>query len=228
MNALLAASAAFFLLHLLPATPLRARFIALAGEPVYSAIFSVLSLAAIWWMASSFNAAPYGAKLWTVPGAWLWLKAALILFALILAVAGLATRNPSAPGGVKVLEKGSAAEGIFAITRHPAMWGIAIWATAHMISQATPRGFVFFGALVATALIGSWLQQRRKRVQLPGWPAFQAKTSYWPFAAILEGRATLSLRAIGWLRIAIAVVLWALILHFHAWLFGAPPLPFHV
>ena len=32
MNALLAASAAFFLLHMLPATPLRPRLIALAGE----------------------------------------------------------------------------------------------------------------------------------------------------------------------------------------------------
>ena len=71
MNALLVASAAFFLLHMLPATPLRARFIALAGEPVYLAIFSVASVVAIWWLASSFNAAPYGAKLWTVPDAWL-------------------------------------------------------------------------------------------------------------------------------------------------------------
>ncbi len=228
VSALLAASAVFLLLHSIPATPLRARLIALTGEPVYSAIFSVASLVAIWWLASSFNAAPYGAKLWTVPGAWLLAMAALILFAFILVVAGYTTPNPSTPGGGKVLEKGDAAQGIFAITRHPAMWGFAIWAIAHAISQATPRGLVFFGAFAATALIGSWLQQRRKRATLPGWPAFEAKTSYWPFAAILEGRAKLSLKAIGWLPIAIAAVLWAVFLHFHATLFGVDPLPFHI
>ena len=228
MNALLAASAAFFLLHLLPATPLRARFIAAAGEPVYAAIFSIASAAAIWWMVSSFNAAPYGDKLWAAPAAWLWLKAALILFAFILAVGGLATPNPSAPGGDEVLEQGNAAAGIFAITRHPLMWGIAIWAVAHTISQASLRGLVFFGGFAATALIGSYLQQRRKRAQLPGWAAFEAKTSFVPFAAILDGRAALSLKAIGWWQIAIAVALWAVILHFHMRWFGAQPLPLQI
>ena len=136
MNTLLAASAAFFLLHMLPATPLRPRLIALLASRSMPAIFSIASAAAIWWMVSSFNAAPYGDKLWVAPAAWLWLKAALVLFAFILIVGGLATPNPSAPGGDKVLEKGNAAAGIFAITRHPLMWGIAIWAIAHMISQA--------------------------------------------------------------------------------------------
>jgi uncharacterized membrane protein len=119
MNALLAASAAFFLLHLLPATPLRPRLIAAAGEPVYAAIFSIASAAAIWWAVSSFNAAPYGGKLWVAPGAWLWLKAALILFAFILNICGMFTPNPYTPGAVNIPEKGYAASGIFAITRHP-------------------------------------------------------------------------------------------------------------
>lgn len=225
MNALLAASAAFFLLHLLPATPLRPRLIGVAGEPVYAAIFSVASAAAIWWMVSSFNATPFGDKLWVAPDAWQWLKAVLILFAYILIVGGVATPNPSAPGGDKVLEKGNAASGIYAITRHPVMWGIAIWAISHTISQPTLRGFVFFGGFAATALIGSYLQQRRKRKELAEWPVFEAKTSFVPFAAILDGRAALSLKAIRWWQIAIAVVLWAAILHFHLRWFGAQPLP---
>ncbi len=48
------------------------------------------------------------------------------------------------------------------------MWGIAIWAVAHMVSQPSLRGFVFFGGFAATALIGSYVQQRRKRAQLAG------------------------------------------------------------
>lgn len=227
MNALLAAASVFFLLHMVPATPLRGRLVALAGEGPYLGAFSVLSLIAIWWLAETFGAASPGQDFWTLPPWWLWLNAALVLFALILAVAGLFSPNPSSTGAAKLLENRDAAEGIFAITRHPVMWGIAIWAIAHMISEATLRGFAFFGAFAATALIGSWLQQKRKRASVPGWAAFEAKTSFVPFAAILEGRAKFSFRAIGWWRIAIAILVWAVILHFHARLFGAQPLPLY-
>ncbi len=227
MNALLAASATFFLLHTVPATPVRARLIALIGEQVYLALFSLASAAAIWWMVSSFNAAPYGLKAWVAPSAWQWLQAALVLFAFLLIVAGSSTPNPYAPGG-NVPGHGYAGEGIFAITRHPVMWGIAIWAIAHLISELNARGFAFFGCFAATALTGSWLQQRRKRAELPGWPMFEAKTSFWPFVAILEGKTKLRLPAIGWLRIAIAVAIWALILHFHTSWFGVQPLPVQI
>ncbi len=227
MNALLAAALAFFALHLLPATPLRGRLIALAGEGPYLGAFSVLSLISIWWLATAFAGTPAGHDFWTVPPWWLWLKAALILFAFILSVGGMLSRNPSAVGAGNLLKSRDAARGIFAITRHPVMWGIAIWAGAHMISLATLRGFEFFGAFAATALIGSWLQQKRKRATVPGWSAFEAGTSFVPFAAILEGRASLSLKDTGWWQIAIAIMLWALILHFHLRLFGAQPLPLY-
>ncbi len=225
MGLLFAAASAFFLLHLIPSTPFRGRFVAMAGEGAYMGAFSLLSLITIWWLAHSFEATPFGEPLWTVPAWWLWLKAALILFALILVVGGVLTPNPSSPGAGKVLETPGVSEGIFAVTRHPVMWGAAIWAIAHLISEGTVRAFLFFGAFAATALIGSWLQQRRKRHTLPGWDRFESKTSFFPFAAILEGRAKFSLAAIGWWRIAIAVALWALIIHFHYSLFGFQPLP---
>ncbi len=226
MTGLLLAAPAFFFLHLLPSTPLRKRAVNLLGEGPYAAVFSLVSLAAIWWLVRAFEAAPYGTKLWVMPGWWLWLKAALILFALILAVGGVLTPNPSLPGAQKLLDTNrKAAAGIFAITRHPVMWGAAIWAIAHAISEATLRGALFFGAFAATALIGSWLQQRRKRATIPAWPFFEAKTSFVPFAAILQGRARFSLAAIGWWRIAIAVLLWAGVLHAHLHLFGVQPLP---
>jgi uncharacterized membrane protein len=225
MSVLFAAAAAFFLLHLIPSTPVRAGAVSIVGEGAYRAAFSILSLIAIWWMAREFEAAPYGEKLWIVPSWWPWVQAALILFAFVLAVGGVSAPNPSAPGGAKALSGPGLAGGVFAITRHPVMWGAAIWAMTHMISQATTRGLLFFGAFAATALIGIWLQQKRKRTELPGWDAFEAKTSYFPFAAILEGRAKLSIRAIGWWRPLFAVLLWAAILHFHYWLFGVRSLP---
>jgi uncharacterized membrane protein len=210
---------------MLPSTPLRPRAVAIAGEGAYTAIFSIISLIAIYWLWTQYNAAPYGDKLWRAPDWWRWVQAALVLFSFVLMFGGLLTPNPSAPGGAEVLSNTRVADGIFAITRHPVMWGVAIWAITHMISQATWRGFAFFGAFAATALIGSWLQQNRKRDTVPGWADFEAKTSFWPFLAISQGRAKFSLSALGWWRIAIAVVAWAAILHFHSWLFGAHPLP---
>ncbi len=225
MGSLTTAASFFFLLHMLPSTPLRPRAVAIAGEGAYTAVFSMLSLIAIYWLWTQFNAAPYGDKLWRAPDWWRWAQAALILIAFIFIFAGSMTPNPSAPGGAKVLENSEAADGILAITRHPVMWGVAIWAITHMISQATWRGFAFFGAFAATALIGSWLQQNRKRGAVPGWADFEAKTSFFPFVAILQGRAKLILSAIGWRPFIVAVIVWAALLHFHAWLFGAHPLP---
>ncbi len=225
MDALTFSALWFFVLHLLPSTPLRPRAVALAGEGIYVAAFSILSIAAAYWMTHQFNAAPYGEKLWLAPGWWLWVKAALVLFAFLLIFGGLLSPNPSAPGGARIANAGQAAGGIFAITRHPVMWGVAIWAIAHIVSQGTWRGLAFFGCLAATALIGSWLQQERKRVAVPGWADFEAKTSFWPFIAILQGRARFSLGAIGLWRIAIAVAVWAVALHFHFWLLKINPLP---
>jgi uncharacterized membrane protein len=103
------------------------------------------------------------------------------------------------------------------------MWGVGIWAITHMISQATARGILFFGAFAATALIGIWLQEGRKRRALPAWSAFETKTSFFPLMAVIESRAKLSLKAIGWWRLLIGVLLWAAFLHFHPWLFGVQP-----
>ena len=43
--------------------------------------------------------------------------------------------------------------------------------------------------------------------------------------AVLQGRARLSVAGIGWWRIGVAVLLWAIMLHLHPWLFGVAALP---
>jgi uncharacterized membrane protein len=47
--------------------------------------------------------------------------------------------------------------------------------------------------MVILALVGAALQDRKKQQLQPDlWPAWEAKTSYLPFAAIAAGRARLS------------------------------------
>ena len=216
----------FLAIHAIPATPLRSRAISLMGENVYLGLFSLLSVAAFIWWAHAFAAAPYDAPAWTVPSWWPWLKALLILFAFLLLVGSLTAPNPTTPKSGHLLERPDIGTGIFAITRHPMMWSLAIWGTAHLISQANWRAFWFFGIFAATALIGALLQEKRKAATYgESWRQFTAKTSFVPFMAILQGRASLRLTEIGGWRIGLAVILWAAILHFHPWLFGAVPLP---
>jgi uncharacterized membrane protein len=226
MLTLAASAGTFVLLHFFPSTPGRRFAEKRLGEGLYLGLFSIVSLAALYWLTQEFLTASYGEKLWLLPGWWLWIKAALVLMASVFIVASYTTPNPTFPGAGKFLERPDVANGIFAITRHPLMWGIAIWAVSHLLTQATPRGILFFGAFAIVALVGAWLQERRKRRGLgEAWAKFERRTSFVPFAALLNGNAQFRFSALGLWRIALGVVLWAAILHFHAWLFGPSPLP---
>ena len=66
--------------------------------------------------------------------------------------------NPALPGAPRV----SAPSGVFAITRHPMMWGFALWAIVHLIVVATPKALLFDGAILFLALVGSVGQDRKK------------------------------------------------------------------
>lgn len=226
MEMLILAGLVFLAIHSVPATPLRQKAVSVVGENVYLGVFSLLSLASIWWWVQAFNSADYGAALWRYPDWWPWLKAVVLLLAFILAVGGLASPNPILPQSGKLLERSDVGQGVFAITRHPLMWGLGLWGIAHLISQPNWRGFWFFGLFAIAAIGGSFLQERRKAGTYgASWDRFAAKTSFIPFLAVLQGRAKLSLSEIGWWRIGVAVLIWALLLHLHLWLFGAPPLP---
>jgi uncharacterized membrane protein len=224
---MLALAGLFFLaIHIAPGTPLRGRAVASMGEGAYLGVFSLLSLLAIWWWVRTFESAPSQAGLWSYPQWWPWLKAAILLFAFVLFVAGVSSPNPTMPNAGKLLDRPGVGAGIFAITRHPLMWAFGLWGIAHFISQPNWRGFWFFGIFAATALGGALLQERRKaRVYGASWERFADRTSFVPFVALLQGRATLRLAEIGWWRIGLAVLLWAAMLHLHPRLFGVSPLP---
>jgi uncharacterized membrane protein len=225
--ALLAISGLIFLgIHVVPVTFLRRHAVASIGEGPYMGLFSLLSLIIFFWWVRQFNAVAQGPVLWAYPDWWPWLKAVILLLASVLAVAGLSSPNPTLPNAGKLLERPDVGAGIFAVTRHPLMWSFGLWGIAHFISQPNWRGFWFFGVFAMTALGGAMLQEVRKRQVYGGnWDRFAAKTSFVPFLAVLRGRARLSLAEIGWWRLGLALILWALILHLHPWLFGVAPLP---
>jgi uncharacterized membrane protein len=74
---------------------------------------------------------------------------------------------------------------------------------------------VFFGALFFLSLVGTVLMDARKRKTNPAWPRFAAVTSNIPFVAIARGRNRIRWREIGWLRPAIGLAVFFLVLLVH-------------
>ena len=84
------------------------------------------------------------------------------------------------------------ARGVFAVTRHPMMWAFALWGACHIAVYPLAANVVLSLAIILLALLGAAFQDAKKAALQPEtWPLWQARTSYWPFAAILAGRARL-------------------------------------
>lgn len=226
MTNLLLAAIAFLVLHAFPSTPGRAWAIKRLGEPAYLGLFSFVSVAVLAWMIWAYQSAPAAEPLWITGETWRWINAGLMLAPFILIVSAVAQPNPSAVRSEGALERPEPWRGIFAVTRHPLMWGIAIWALLHLITRPDLPGLVFFAALGGLALGGAALQDVRKRRELgAAWETFESHTSMIPFAAVAAGTARLSLKDVGLWRLLAAVFVWMAMLHFHTPLFGVPAIP---
>jgi len=226
MGSLLAACVFFLGIHIvISGSPLRAVIVSRIGERPYLGLFSLLSLAAITWLIVAYSASER-VWLWSPP-LWLrWAAPLLILLAALFVVIGLTTPSPTATGGEARLELDDAAQGILRVTRHPFLWGVALWAITHLALNGDLASVALFGTLLLLALVGPLLiDAKRRRVFGAKWQRFAAATSNVPFAAIAAGRNTLRLGEIGAWRFAAAVGVWAVLLAAHPWLFGVPALP---
>ena len=217
---LIVACVVFLLLHTLPSTPLRGSLVGRLGEGPYLALFSLATLAAIVWMAMAYRGAPL-TPLW--PGL-RHVPAAVMPFAFILVVCGVLTPNPTAVAAGRLLANAEPARGIIRVTRHPVMWGIMLWAGAHILARGELKSTLFFGTFLLLAAAGTRLQDKRKAATHGGdWVRFEALTSNLPFAAIARGRNRFAAGEIGLVRVAFALLLYGGTLLSHAWLFGARP-----
>ena len=220
MTMLVIATAAFLLTHLESGTPLRAKLIAAIGEWPYRGLYATVAAITLVWMAWAYSRAPAEQLLWTPLRH---LPIVVMPFAFILAVCGLA-RNPTAVGAASRLKSHEPARGMIRITRHPFMWGVMLWAAVHILANADARSIVFFGGLFLVAALGTLSQEKRKaRAAGEDWRRFAAVTSHVPFVAVAQGRNRIVWREIGWIQPAIALVVFAVFLLAHPWLFGVRP-----
>jgi uncharacterized membrane protein len=209
MGSLLAACVFFLFIHFaVSGTRWRDALVARLGEGPYRGLFSLASLVGIVWMVGAYKRAPT-IELW---GTLLSLRPAVLVVVFVgvlFVVMGLATPNPTTAGMEgKVGQGASAAHGIVRITRHPFLWGVALWALAHLVVNGDLASLVLFGSLLLLSLAGTaTIDAKRRRRFGPEWQQFSAATSNIPFAAIAAGRNQLgpALREIGVVRTVIAV-----------------------
>lgn len=189
IEAVIAAAIAFVGTHFLMSHPLRPALVRSLGERGFLALYSLVSFATLGWLVFAYRAAPEEALWWT-PGDGLWAVATAVMLVASVLFVGSLLGNPALPTGGAPTKAPDAARGVFAVTRHPMMWGFALWAAVHVAVYPTAANTVLCAAIAVLALVGAALQDRKKEALQPEmWPAWEVKTSYWPFAAIAAGRA---------------------------------------
>lgn len=191
ITAVLASAVAFVGSHFLLSHPLRKPLVAALGEKGFLGLYSLVALVTLGWMILAYRAAPSTQFLWPVSDL-LWAVVSVLMLIASILFMGSVIGNPALVTA-KQSEAAPEARGAFAITRHPMMWSFALWGACHIAVFPVAANIIVASAIIVLALAGAALQDRKKeRLQPDLWPAWEAKTSYLPFAAIASGKARLS------------------------------------
>ena len=209
LASLLAASITFVGTHFALSHPLRAPLVARIGEKGFLPLYSLVALATFAWMILAFRAAPTA----DLPGSGEigWIVATALTLPALLLFLGWLWKNPALPNPGAAATIDRAPTGVFAVTRHPMMWGFALWALSHIVLWWSWRTVILGAAILFLALVGAHMQDRKKDALLgEKWSGWASATSYWPrWSRLLTAGAMLWLVTIAlWLAIT-----WA---HIHA------------
>ncbi len=211
---LAAASIALVGTHFALSHPLRAPLVNAIGAGAFMGLYSLVAAACMLWMVFAFRAAPAG-DLGAASGDFGWFVSTIITLPALVLFLGSLRNNPAlpAPGAEQAAQRQPT--GVFAVTRHPMMWGFALWALSHIVLWWSWRTMIVATAILILALVGAHFQDRKKRTLMgEAWAEWEAKTSYWPHWGKLFGAG-----AVLWL---VAIALWLLVTWAHLPAGGVP------
>jgi len=222
---LASAALTWFLLHAVVAgSAVRGVLLQRFGEKTFRAGFSFASLGSLWWLIHEYGRAPYVA-LWRTPAALFYVPIVVVPVSLVLFVGAFTVPSPTAVGGERLLARQQPARGLLRVTRHPFLWAVALWASAHLLVNADLGSLIFFASLALTALRGTHDIDRKRRHSSPReFASFEAQTSNLPFGAIVSGRNRLVLREV-WLPLLLGFALALAAVALHPRFFGRSALP---
>src|SRR5262249_32846134 len=205
-------------------TGLRDDLLRRLGERAYLALYSVVALILLVWLITAYSRVDDPLVLWVRPPLLQVLPLVVMPLALLLLVGGVSQRNPTAVMQGSSLPTSRPAPGVLAITRHPLLWGIGLWALVHLLVSDNVASIIFFGAFAVLALHGTRVLDAKKRRTWPpeDWQRFAAATSNIPFATIFTSRNELKISEIGWWRLVLPGVLYLVLIFIHGVPFGVP------
>jgi uncharacterized membrane protein len=230
MTMLLAAALVFLAMHLLVAgTRVRDAITTTIGEGAYLGIFSLASVAAIAWLVISYRAALASGDnvaLFDLGRAVHDLAIPVTLIAFLIGVPGLMTANPTAVGQSGATSREDSVRGILRVTRHPFLWGVALWSLFHVSATGDLASVILFGSLLVLSVLGTIsIDAKRQRKLAEAWNGFASRTSNFPFAAIISGRNAFKAREYFDWRFIVALAIFLLALFAHARVIGVSPFP---
>ncbi|MGC8518325.1 MAG: NnrU family protein [Steroidobacteraceae bacterium] len=211
MANLVTACAFFLLINLgVSGTRLRTLLVARLGERPYRGLFASASLVGLAWLIFAYHLAPvrptWGLLLSLRPAAYV-----LVFIAFLFAVVGLTTPSATRVGMEARLDP-AGVRGVTRITRHPFLWGTALWALTHLVINGDWASLILFSSMFVLALGGTTsIDAKRRRRFGTAWRTYSLATSSVPFAAVARGSQHLrqALREIGAWRFGVAIALYA-------------------
>lgn len=173
--------------HLVLSHPLRQPLAGRMGERGFQTVYSVVAIATFILLVQAWRGMPAEPPLWAV-GDGLWIFASLLVLAASILFMGSLIGNPALPAPNAIEAAKAPPRGVFAITRHPMMWGFTLWAAAHVLVVPTGPQILLSGTIIFLALVGSAGQDAKKaRLMGDAWRGWAARTSFMPFARQLGG-----------------------------------------
>jgi uncharacterized membrane protein len=224
LSHLLIAIGVFLSTHIVLAeNPARGVLVRILGERSFAWSYGAIAIVQLVWIGKAVEAAPV-VRFWEPP-AWSAAIPLLVMpLALLLLVCGFTQNNPTATLAAGRLARREVT-GVLAITRHPVMWGLGLWALSHLVVAPEVAEALRYGALASLALLFLPRIEAKQRAKwgTAAWASFAARSSSLPFIAMIQGRARLDWRQIGWVRIAAVVLLYgALVAWLHPGVLGWP------
>jgi uncharacterized membrane protein len=176
---LLLSSIAFVGTHFLLSHPLRGPLVRTMGEGPFRGVYSMVALITFGLMVFFYHAIGRETYLMWNAGDAGWIIGTILMWLAAILFVGSFLGNPALVGA---LGPRGGPSGVLRITRHPMMWSFAIWAAVHMMIIAQFKTVVFDSAIIILALVGAYMQDRKKAGQMgEDWHDWTAQTAFVPF-----------------------------------------------
>jgi len=196
------------------------------GGPVYTVLYSIISLGIFAWLIVAAGKAPR-IELWSFQPWQPWIPNIVMPFACLLIAFSIAAPDPFSITGQSGAAFDPERPGIAGITRHPLLWAVTLWAGAHIVPNGDLAHAILFGLFALFGLMGMAMFDARKRREWGPelWAKRTARTSLVPSAAVLTGHSSGAGLSANPIRFLAALALYLALLLLHPLIIGVSPLP---